>query len=74
MAPRSGGVVRRPGASTGEKFISGENKQDTVKSMVLRDAARRPLFCGPAEPARCADITHARQGGLVCRTWGAKSQ
>ncbi|MFJ1604489.1 transposase family protein [Streptomyces sp. NPDC088253] len=48
-----------------EKFISGKNKQNAVKSMVVTDADGRLLFCSPAESASCADITHARQLGLV---------
>ncbi|MER6196036.1 transposase family protein [Streptomyces sp. NPDC001586] len=59
--------VRRPavGRKDREKFISGKNKQNAVKSMVLTDASGRLLFCSPAQPASCADITHARQLGLV---------
>ncbi|WGP14246.1 transposase [Streptomyces sp. SH5] len=59
--------VRRPavGRQGREKFISGKNKQNTVKSMVVTDAEGRLLFCSPAEPASCADITHARKLGLV---------
>ncbi|MFJ6054659.1 hypothetical protein [Streptomyces sp. NPDC092307] len=33
--------------------------------MVLTDADGRLLFCSPAQLANCADITHARQLGLV---------
>src|SRR4051812_23120356 len=59
--------VRRPaaGRKDREKFISGKNKQNAVKSMVVTDADGRLLFCSPAEPASCADITHARQLGLI---------
>ncbi len=59
--------VRRPaaGRKDREKFISGKNKQKAVKSMVVTDAEGRLLFCSPAEPASCADITHARKLGLV---------
>ncbi|MFE5940741.1 transposase family protein [Streptomyces sp. NPDC056470] len=59
--------VRRPAASRKdrEKFISGKTKQNAVKAMVLTDAGGRLLFCSPAQPASCADITHARQLGLV---------
>ncbi|MGW4949743.1 transposase family protein [Streptomyces parvulus] len=59
--------VRRPaaGRKDREKFISGKNKQNVVKSMVVTDADGRLLFCSPAEPASCADITHARKLGLV---------
>ncbi|MFH8605393.1 transposase family protein [Streptomyces flaveolus] len=59
--------VRRPaaGRKDREKFISGKNKQNAVKFMVVTDADGRLLFCSPAVPASCADITHARQLGLV---------
>ncbi|MGW6613353.1 transposase family protein [Streptomyces erythrochromogenes] len=59
--------VRRPtvGRKDRKKFISGKNKQNAVKAMVLTDASGRLLFCSPAQPASCADITHARQMGLV---------
>ncbi|MFE6062552.1 transposase family protein [Streptomyces sp. NPDC056431] len=59
--------VRRPaaGRKDRDKFISGKNKQNAVKSMVVTDADGRLLFCSPAQPASCADITHARQLGLV---------
>ena len=59
--------VRRPaaGRKDRDKFISGKNKQNAVKAMVLTDSAGRLLFCSSAQPASCADITHARQLGLV---------
>ncbi|MFE3934736.1 transposase family protein [Streptomyces goshikiensis] len=59
--------VRRPaaGRKDREKFISGKNKQNAVKAMVLTDASGKLLFCSPAQPASCADITHARELGLV---------
>ncbi|MFJ3937860.1 transposase family protein [Streptomyces parvus] len=59
--------VRRPaaGRKDREKFISGKNKQNAVKSMVVTDAEGRLLFCSPAGPASCADVTHARKLGLV---------
>ncbi|KOU65144.1 transposase [Streptomyces sp. IGB124] len=59
--------VRRPavGRKDREKFISGKNKQNAVKAMVLTDETGRLLFYSPAQPASCADITHARQLGLV---------
>ncbi|MFF0554442.1 transposase family protein [Streptomyces sp. NPDC004311] len=58
--------VRRPAAGRKDrgKSISGKNKQNAVKAMVLTDADGRLLFCSPAQPASCADITHARQSGL----------
>ncbi|CAM5669438.1 hypothetical protein STANM337S_07056 [Streptomyces tanashiensis] len=59
--------VRRPaaGRKDRDKFISGKNKQNAVKSMVVTDGEGRVLWCSPASPASCADITHARQLGLV---------
>ncbi|MGB9999617.1 transposase family protein [Streptomyces pseudogriseolus] len=59
--------VRRPaaGRKDRDKFISGKNKQNAVKSMVVTDGEGRVLFCSPAKPASCADITQARQLGLV---------
>jgi DDE superfamily endonuclease len=59
--------VRRPaaGRKDRERFTSGKSRQNAVKSMVVTDADGRLLFCSPAEPASCADITHARKLGLV---------
>ncbi|MBB4986660.1 MULTISPECIES: transposase family protein [Streptomyces] len=59
--------VRRPAAGRKDRdaFISGKNKQNAVKTMVLTDQNGRVLFCSPARPGSCADITHARQLGLV---------
>jgi hypothetical protein len=59
--------VRRPaaGRKNRDTFISGKNKQNAVKSMVVTDGEGRVLWCSPTRPAVCADITHARQLGLV---------
>ncbi|MFE9500541.1 transposase family protein [Streptomyces collinus] len=59
--------VRRPaaGRKDRDKFISGKNKQNAVKAMVVTDGEGRVLWCSPVRPASCADITHARQLGLV---------
>ncbi|MFJ3934604.1 MULTISPECIES: transposase family protein [unclassified Streptomyces] len=59
--------VRRPaaGRKDREKFISGKNKQNAVKTMVITDPNGRVLFSSPARPGSCADITHARRLGLV---------
>ncbi|WP_432089556.1 transposase family protein [Streptomyces sp. bgisy095] len=59
--------VRRPAAGRKDRdtFISGKNKQNAVKIMVLTDRNGRVLFCGPARPGSCADIAYARQSGLV---------
>ncbi|MBT2401756.1 transposase family protein [Streptomyces sp. ISL-100] len=59
--------VRRPavGHKDRDRFISGKNKQNAVKAMVFTDGDGRLLFCSPARPGSCADITHARELGLV---------
>ncbi|MFF2700973.1 transposase family protein [Streptomyces cyaneofuscatus] len=59
--------VRRPavGRKDRDKFISGKNEQNAVKAMVLTDEHGRLLFCSPTGPGSCADITHARELGLV---------
>ncbi|MFC8175997.1 transposase family protein [Streptomyces sp. NPDC057325] len=59
--------VRRPagGRKDRDVFISGKNEQNAVKTMVLTDQNGRVLFSSPAGPGSCADITHARQLGLV---------
>ncbi|MER6821261.1 transposase family protein [Streptomyces cellulosae] len=59
--------VRRPaaGRKDRDKFISGKNKQNAVKTMVVTDGDGRMLFCSPTKPGSYADITHARQLGPV---------
>ncbi|MES9623236.1 transposase family protein [Streptomyces tuirus] len=59
--------MRRPaaGRKDRDKFVSGKTKQNAVKSMVLTDAEGQVLFCSPVQPGSCADITRARQLGLV---------
>ncbi|MGW4027275.1 transposase family protein, partial [Streptomyces sp. NPDC005009] len=59
--------VRQPvgGRKDREAFVSGKNKQNTVKTMIVTDGGGRVLFCNPARPGSRADITHARQLGLV---------
>ncbi|MFI6012146.1 transposase family protein [Streptomyces sp. NPDC051243] len=59
--------VRRPaaGRKDRDKFVSGKTKQNAVKAMVLTDAEGRLLYCSPVRPGNCADITQARQLGLV---------
>lgn len=59
--------VRRPGEgrTDRDKFISGKNKQNAVKSMVVTDGEGHVLFRSPTEPCSCAKITLARQFGLV---------
>ncbi|WP_369275898.1 transposase family protein [Streptomyces sp. R11] len=48
-----------------DKFVSGKTKQNAVKSMVRTAVEGRLLYCSPARPGSCADITQARQLGLV---------
>ncbi|MEU2929498.1 transposase family protein [Streptomyces sp. NPDC007251] len=48
-----------------DKFISGKSKQNAVKAVVITAGDGRVLFCSPTEPGSCANITHARQSGLV---------
>ncbi|MFJ3825482.1 transposase family protein [Streptomyces nodosus] len=59
--------VRRPAAGRKDRdtFVSGKSRQNAVKAMVVTDADGRVLFCSPTKPGSCADITHARQLGLV---------
>ncbi len=33
--------------------------------MVVREGGGRVVFCSPAKPGSCADVTRARQLGLV---------
>ena len=49
----------------GMQVHPGKNKQNAVKSTVVTDGEGSVLWCSPARPASCADITHARQLGLV---------
>ncbi|WP_242572332.1 transposase [Streptomyces sp. NP-1717] len=57
--------VRRlaQGRKDRDKFISGKNRQNAVKSVVVTDGEGRLLWCSPTKPGSCADITHARQLG-----------
>ena len=59
--------VRRPKAGSKERdaFVSGKSRQSAAKSMAVTDADGRMLWCSPTAPGSCADITHARQLGLV---------
>lgn len=59
--------VRRPavGRVDRDRFISGKTKQNAIKAMVLTDRDGRMLFCGATRAGSCADITQARQAGLV---------
>ncbi|MFF3489262.1 transposase family protein [Streptomyces sp. NPDC002701] len=44
---------------------SGDLAQNAVKATAVTGKQRRVLWCSPARPASCADITHDRQLGLV---------
>ncbi|MFJ6687087.1 transposase family protein [Streptomyces werraensis] len=57
----------RPAAGRRDRdtFIAGKNKRNAVKAMVLTDQSGRLLFCSPTKPGNCADITRAREFGLV---------
>ncbi|MFJ4338505.1 transposase family protein [Streptomyces sp. NPDC088915] len=59
--------ARRPAAGRRGRgsFISGKNKQNAVKSMVVTDGEGHVLWCSPTMPASCAGIIRARQLGLV---------
>ena len=59
--------IQRPAASSKawDRFISGKNKQNAVKTMVVTDGDGRVLCCSPTKPGSCADVIHARQLGLV---------
>ncbi|MFP8903514.1 transposase family protein [Streptomyces atacamensis] len=59
--------ARRPAAGRRDrdKFISGKTRQNAVKTMVVTDGDGRMLLGSPTRPGSCADITHARQLGLV---------
>ncbi|WP_282772562.1 transposase [Saccharomonospora viridis] len=59
--------VRRPAAGRIDRdwFTWGKSKWNAVKALVFTGREGRMLFCGAVRPGSCADITHARQSGLV---------
>ncbi|MGN4163045.1 transposase family protein [Streptomyces sp. NEAU-PBA10] len=59
--------VRRPSAHRGgrSRFISGKSRINAMKSLVVTDERGRPLFCGEVRAGSVADITQARDAGLV---------
>jgi hypothetical protein len=59
--------VRRPAAGRPgrDRYISGKSRQNAVKAMVLTDHCGRILLCGQTRPGSTADITQARDAGLV---------
>ncbi|WP_326823065.1 transposase family protein [Streptosporangium sp. NBC_01756] len=58
---------RRPaaGAPERDRFISGKSRMNAMKTMVLTDLQGGLLRCGETRLGSVADITHARQSGLV---------
>jgi hypothetical protein len=59
--------VRRPAAHEAgrHRFVSGKARANTVKALVITDAAGRLLFCGQTGPGSMHDLTQVRQAGLV---------
>lgn len=59
--------VRRPGAHRGghSRPISGKSRINATKALVITDERGRPLFCGEVRAGSVADITQARDAGLV---------
>jgi len=59
--------VRRPAAHKAgrTRFVSGKARANTVKALVITDAAGRLLFCGQTRPGAIHDLTQVRQAGLV---------
>jgi hypothetical protein len=59
--------VRRPAAGRvgRQRFVSGKARANTVKALVITDAAGRLLFCGQPRPGAIHDLTQVRQAGLV---------
>ncbi|MFI6510834.1 transposase family protein [Streptosporangium sp. NPDC050855] len=59
--------VRRPAAGALERnrFVSGKSRMNAMKTMILTDLQGRLLWCGETRPGSVADITQARQSGLV---------
>ena len=59
--------VRRPAAGRAgrQRFVSGKARANTIRALVLTDAAGRLLFCGQTRPGSMHDLTQARQAGLV---------
>ncbi|MFI7237646.1 transposase family protein [Streptomyces cyaneofuscatus] len=59
--------VRRPGAHRGgrSRFISGKSRINAMRALVITDERGRSLFCGEVQAGSVADITQARDAGLV---------
>src|SRR5687767_15864750 len=65
MPPRCGSVARRPVGPGGSGSSPGKARANTVKALVITDAAGRLLFCGQIRPGAIHDLTQVRQAGLV---------
>ncbi|MFJ3106827.1 transposase family protein [Streptomyces sp. NPDC086835] len=59
--------IRRPSAHRGGHscFISGKSRINAIKALILTDERGRLLFCGEVRAGSVADITQARDAGLV---------
>ncbi|MFD4483246.1 transposase family protein [Streptomyces sp. NPDC058471] len=59
--------VRRPSVNHGgrSRFVSGKSRINAMKSLVFTDESGRLLFCGETRAGSVADITQARDAGLV---------
>ncbi|WP_232794905.1 transposase [Kitasatospora sp. NRRL B-11411] len=59
--------VRRPAANRPgrNRFVSGKSRMNAMKALVVTDDHGRVLFCGEVRAGSVADITQARDAGLV---------
>lgn len=59
--------VRRPSDRRAgrHQFISGKARQNSIKALIVTDAAGRVLFCGATARGSVPDITQARTAGLI---------
>jgi hypothetical protein len=59
--------VRRPAAHKAgrTRFVSGKARANTVRALVITDAAGRLLFCRQPRPGAIHDLTRVRQAGPV---------
>jgi DDE superfamily endonuclease/Helix-turn-helix of DDE superfamily endonuclease len=55
-------TAHRPGRN---RFVSGKSRTNAMKALVLTDPRGRLLFCGEVRAGSVADITQARDAGLV---------
>ncbi|MFF7994596.1 transposase family protein [Kitasatospora xanthocidica] len=59
--------VRRPAANRPgrNRFVSGKSRMNAMKALVVTDDRGQLLFCGEVRAGSVADITQARDAGLV---------